>query len=108
MAEKNQKKIGKTAFVDLVAEKANKEIDITKKDTEVVVNAVLDTIIDCMHKETNITIPNFGAFKIQEMKARKGRNIVDNSTIKIPAHKRVKFSAGKLLKEAVASKKKKK
>lgn len=99
-------KIGKAEFIDMVTAKANESIEITKKDTKIVVEAVFSSIVDCMNKGINITIINFGSFVIQKVKARKGRNINDGSVINIPAHKRVKFTAGKDLKEAVEKKKK--
>ena len=96
-------KIGKLEFIDQVAEKAG----ISKKDATIAINAAFDVITEDMKKGIDITVPGFGSFKVQEVKAKKGRNIATGETITIPKHKRVKFTAGKTLVDAVSKKKKK-
>lgn len=95
MAEKTR--IGKQDFINEVTENANKTIVITKKDTDTMVNVVIDTIGEILQRGDDLVIPNFGSFKVQDVKARKGRNIQTGETIKIPAHKKVKFTPGKEL-----------
>ena len=101
-------RIGKHLFIDEVTTKANETIEITKKDTETMVNTVIDTIGEILQRGDNLVIPGFGSFKVRDVKARKGRNIATGEVIKIPAHKKVKFSAGKELNEKIATKKKSK
>ena len=96
-------KIGKLEFIDQVAEKAG----ISKKDATIAINAAFDVITEDMKKGIDITVPGFGSFKVQEVKAKKGRNIATGEAITIPKHKRVKFTAGKTLVDAVSKKKKK-
>jgi len=50
----------------------------------------------------------FGKFSVAERAARDGRNPQTGETLKIAASKTVKFSAGKDLKDAINTKKKKK
>jgi DNA-binding protein HU-beta len=48
-----------------------------------------------------VTLIGFGTFSVSKRKARTGRNPRTGATIKIPAHKAPKFTAGKALKDAV-------
>ena len=100
-------RIGKQAFIDEVATNANEVIAITKKDTDTMVNVTLNTIGEILQRGDDLIIPGFGSFKVQDVKARKGRNIQTGEIIKIPAHKKVKFSAGKDLNEKITTKPKK-
>lgn len=104
MAKTKPIRVGKQAFIDQVNEKVNEIIELHKKDTTIVVNAVLDAIAENMAAKNSIVIPGFGTFSVTHMKKRKGRNISNGSEIVIPAHDRVKFSAGKTLKETVEHK----
>lgn len=97
-------KIGKTQLIEMVAEQSG----YSKKDTANILNAAFDAIKKCMTNGTDVTITDFGSFKVQFVKARKGRNIQTQEIINIPAHNRVKFTAGKSLSDAVAASKKKK
>lgn len=91
------KKITKQEFIDRVAKKAN----ISKKDANIAVNAMINVIGDAMGNEENIVIPDFGSFKIQKYKAKKGRNIHTGESITIPAHNKIKFTPGNALKARV-------
>jgi DNA-binding protein HU-beta len=48
-----------------------------------------------------VSLVNFGTFTISKRKARMGRNPRTGESLKIPAAKVPKFSAGKVLKSAV-------
>ena len=73
----------------------------TKKDIEVVVNEVFDTIKNTLASGEKVTIAGFGTFEVVERAARTGRNPKDGSTIQIPASKAPKFKASKNFKDAV-------
>lgn len=87
----------KADLVVKIAEKAN----ITKANAERALNAFLDTVESTLVKDGKLTLTGFGTFKVEERKARTGRNPRTGDKIEIPATKVVKFSPGKLLKEAV-------
>jgi len=70
-------------------------------EVETIVNATLDTIKDALSKGENVKIPGFGTFKVEQRKARTGRNPRTGADIPIPAHGAVKFSPGKSLKGMV-------
>ena len=98
---KKKTKISKTELIANVA--AN--LDLPKDSVATVVNAMLDEIGSNLKKGVDVTIMDFGSFKVQKVKARKGRNIHTGDAVMIPAHKRVKCTAGKKLSEAVGKKK---
>ena len=88
----------KAELINLVAEKA----DISKKESDEVVGAVIDSIREALVKGEKIQIVGFGTFEVKERGERKGRNPRTKEEITIPASKLPTFKAGKALKDAVA------
>lgn len=91
-------KISKTELISAVADNVKE----SQKVVADVVNAALDVIAENLKDGVDVTIMDFGSFKVQQVQARKGRNIHTGETVTIPAHKRVKFTPGKKLSEAVS------
>lgn len=90
--------MNKTELIKKVAEVTG----VTKKDTEKVVNGVLETIQDVLESEDSVAILGFGTFLVRQREAREGRNPKTGEPIMIPASKVVVFRPGKTLKETVA------
>ena len=90
--------MNKTELIAATAEKAN----LSKKDTEAAVNAVIDVITEALKKGDKVQLVGFGSFETRERAARVGRNPKTKEEIKIPATKVPAFKAGKALKDAVA------
>lgn len=74
---------------------------LTKKQTQNVIDAVVETIGDTLSRGEKVTLVGFGTFQIVSRKARVGRNPQTGQTIQIPAKKVPKFRAGKSLREKV-------
>jgi DNA-binding protein HU-beta len=74
---------------------------LTKADADKAVDAVLDSITGALKKGDEVRLVGFGTFKVAKRAASEGRNPRTGETIKIPASKRPKFTAGKALKDAV-------
>ncbi|MDN5326368.1 MAG: DNA-binding protein HU-beta [Moorella sp. (in: firmicutes)] len=87
--------------MDLVASVAEKT-DLTKKDAEKVVNAVLASIEEALAQGEKVQLVGFGTFEIKERAARVGRNPRTGEEIQIAATRAPVFKAGKALKDAVA------
>jgi DNA-binding protein HU-beta len=85
---------------DLIAELA--KVTGTKKEAETAVNSVFDIITKALEMKETVTLVGFGTFKVDERKARTGRNPKTGEEIKINAKSVPKFVAGKGLKDAVA------
>jgi DNA-binding protein HU-beta len=73
----------------------------TKVQTEKALDAVIASLTEALQEGDSVTFTGFGSFKVTDRAQRKGRNPRTGKEITIPASKAVKFTAGKLLKEAV-------
>ena len=96
--------MNKVELVAAIADKAG----ITKADAERALNAFTETVEETLKKGEQIALVGFGTFGIVERAAREGRNPPTGKTIKIPAKKAPKFTAGKALKDAAEKAKAKK
>ncbi len=90
--------MNKAELIAAAAEKA----ELSKKDTEAAVNAMIDVITDVLKKGDKVQLVGFGSFETRKRAARVGRNPKTKEAIKIPASKVPAFKAGKALKDAVA------
>lgn len=89
--------MNKTELIMAVAEKAN----ISKKDADTAVNAVIDTIVDTLAKNDKVQLVGFGTFEVRNRSERQGRDPRTNSPITIPASKVPAFKVGKAFKSAI-------
>ncbi len=89
--------MNKAELIAKIAEKA----EVSKAQSEKLLNATLSSIHDGLTKDGNLTLVGFGTFSVVKRAARKGRNPQTGKTIKIPAKNVVKFKPGKNLKDAV-------
>ena len=92
---------------ELIAEIAQKT-GLTKKDAEQAVKALVETVTEQLKKGNKVQMVGFGTFEVSKRAAREGRNPQTGESMKIKASKAPKFKAGKGLKDAVNTSKKKK
>lgn len=90
--------MNKAELITAVADKTG----LSKKDSEVAVNAALDTITETLESGEKVQLVGFGVFDVKERAARIGRNPKTKEEIEIPASRVPQFKAGKMLKEAVS------
>ena len=88
----------KTELVEAVMKAANIE---TKKQAEMAVDALFDTIVKTMSRGEEVAITGFGTFRTVKRAARMGINPKTGEKIHIAASIKPKFRDGKVLKEAV-------
>ena len=81
--------------------KVSEETGFSRKDTEKIVNATLDSIINTLAGGDKVQLVGFGAFEVKERAARLGRNPKTKEEIRIPESRVASFKVGKALKEAV-------
>jgi len=74
---------------------------LSQKDAAAAVEAFLAATTKALKKGDTVTLIGFGTFKVVKTAARKGRNPQTGKEIQIKASKRVKFAAGKALKDSV-------
>jgi DNA-binding protein HU-beta len=84
-----------------LAEEVSGKTGLTKKVTQNVIDAVIETIGDTLSRGEKVTLVGFGTFQVASRKARKGVNPQTRKTIQIPAKKVPKLVPGKTLKEKV-------
>ena len=94
----------KAEFVSLVASKA----DLTKKDSEKALDAIIESIEETLKKGESVTFVGFGTFSVTERAARTARVPRSGKEIKVPAKNAVKFKVGKNFKDLIAGTKTKK
>jgi integration host factor subunit beta len=90
----------KAELVERIAAKIN----LTKKDTERVVNIVFGSIIQSLAGSDKVELRGFGSFRVRSRESRDGRNPRTGDKVAIPPKKVPFFKAGKELRELVDGK----
>ncbi len=88
----------KAEFIQAVAEKAG----LSKKDTQTVIDAALETITEALKEGKQVSFIGFGTFLTTQRAPRKAKVPGTDKIVEIPATRGVKFKVGKKLKDAVA------
>jgi integration host factor beta subunit len=86
---------------DLIERVAAKVPHISRKDTELVVNTVFESMTAALRSSDRIEIRGFGSFQVKIREAREGRNPKTGDEVKIPAKRTPFFKVGKELKERI-------
>jgi len=74
---------------------------LNKKDAEVIVNTIFDSIGDALAGGDRVEIRGFGSFTIRNRDAREARNPKSGEIVSIPAKKTPFFKTGKELRVRV-------
>jgi DNA-binding protein HU-beta len=90
--------VGRQDLIKLVAQKEGKSI----KETTGFVNATLETIRETLESNESVRLVGFGVFSVRDTAASVRVNPQTREKINVPARKRVKFTPGKELNDAVA------
>lgn len=86
-----------------LVEKVSERIDLTKKQTEEIVNTIFGSITNSLSEGDKVELRGFGSFRVRSRDARQGRNPKTGATVQIPAKKVPFFKAGKELRGMVNS-----
>lgn len=89
----------KADLVELVAAK----VYLTKKDTEVVVDTILDSITKALASANDgkVELRGFGSFRTRQRRARQGRNPQSGQAVHVPAKRIPFFKPGKELRQLI-------
>lgn len=87
--------MNKNELLAIVAER----LDFSKKDTEEVVDTLLDVISEALVKGDKVVLSGFGTFEVRERIGRTGVNPRTGEPITIPSQKTPAFKVGKALKD---------
>ena len=94
-----EKIVNKTELIDIVAKKSG----MTKVETESLLTATLETIVETVAKGERVTLVGFGSFEARERKARYGRNPQSGEKLYIPSARIPTFSVGNFFKNKVSN-----
>ena len=88
----------KREFITHVAERLPY---LTRRDAEIIVDTIFDSMADALVQGDRIEIRGFGSFKVTNRRAREGRNPRTGESVQIPAKKYPLFKIGKELHERI-------
>ena len=82
---------------ELAAAVANRLPYLTRKDAEIIVNTIFDSMTEALAQGSRIEIRGFGSFAVKLRPAREGRNPRTGETVQIPEKRSPHFKIGKEL-----------
>jgi integration host factor subunit beta len=85
---------------DLI-EEVSRVVEMTRKDSEVIVESIFESIVRALHGGDKIEIRGFGSFRTRERQARIGRNPKTGERVDVPAKRIPFFKPSKELKDLV-------
>ena len=87
---------------DLI-EEVSRLAELTRKDSEVIVETIFDSVVRALRSGDKIEIRGFGSFRTRQRKPRVGRNPKTGDRVEVPAKKIPFFKPSKELKDMVNS-----
>jgi integration host factor subunit beta len=75
--------------------------DLTRRDGEVIVDTIFDSVIQALKSGDKIEIRGFGSFRIRQRKPRIGRNPKTGAKVEVPAKRVPYFKPSKELRDLV-------
>ena len=88
----------KSVLIEKVSERVG---SLTRKQTEIVVDTVFESIKESLVKGEKIEIRGFGNFKTKTRKPRRARNPKTGEKVDVPGKRVLHFKVGKALREAM-------
>ncbi|MEM7007953.1 MAG: integration host factor subunit alpha [Thermodesulfobacteriota bacterium] len=84
-----------------LADVIHTKIGLSKRESAEIVEFFFDIAKDRLSKGEGIKLPRFGSFRVQNRKARKGRNPATGETIEIAERKAVVFKPSRFLRDSI-------
>ena len=85
---------------DLVDE-VSRATDLSRKDSEVIVEALFDSVVKALKNSDKLEVRGFGSFRIRKRKSRQGRNPKTGEKVDVPEKKVPYFKPSKELKDLI-------
>jgi integration host factor subunit beta len=85
---------------DLI-EEVSRVVEMTRKESEVIVEAIFDSVVRSLRDGDKIEIRGFGSFRTRERRPRVGRNPKTGARVEVPAKRIPYFKPSKELKDLV-------
>ena len=87
---------------DLIEEVA-RVVEVTRKDSEVIVDAIFESVVRALRNGDKIEIRGFGSFRTRQRQPRIGRNPKTGARVDVPSKRIPYFKPSKELKDVVNS-----
>jgi integration host factor subunit beta len=82
-------------------EEVSRVVEMSRKDSEVIVETIFDSIVRALRAGDKVEIRGFGSFRTRQRKARIGRNPKTGERVDVPAKRIPFFKPSKELKDLV-------
>jgi integration host factor subunit beta len=82
-------------------EDVSRVVEMSRKDSEIIVETIFDSIVKSLKAGDKIEIRGFGSFRTRQRKPRIGRNPKTGTRVDVPAKKIPYFKPSKELKDLV-------
>jgi len=82
-------------------EEVSRTVEMTRKDSEEIVETIFESIVSSLHKGDKIEIRGFGSFRTRQRQPRVGRNPKTGSRVDVPSKRIPFFKPSKELRDAV-------
>jgi len=82
-------------------EEVSRVVEMTRKDSEVIVEAIFDSVVRSLRGGDKIEIRGFGSFRTRKRQPRVGRNPKTGARVDVPAKRIPYFKPSKELKDLV-------
>jgi integration host factor subunit beta len=82
-------------------EEVSRVVEMTRKDSEVIVEAILGSVVRALRTGDKIEIRGFGSFRTRSRQPRVGRNPKTGDRVDVPAKRIPYFKPSKELKDLV-------
>ena len=82
-------------------EEVSRVIEMTRKDSEVIVESIFDSVVRALRAGDKIEIRGFGSFRTRQRQPRIGRNPKTGTRVEVPAKRIPYFKPSKELKDLV-------
>lgn len=82
-------------------EEVSRVVEMSRKDSEVIVETIFDSIVRALRTGEKIEIRGFGSFRTRQRQARIGRNPKTGTRVEVPAKRIPYFKPSKELKDLV-------
>jgi len=82
-------------------DEVSRVVEMTRKDSEVIVEAIFDSIVRSLRTGDKIEIRGFGSFRTRQRQPRVGRNPKTGTRVEVPSKRIPYFKPSKELKDLV-------
>lgn len=89
---------------DLIDEVNKRFPHLSRRDSEVIVNSIFDSMVNAMERGERIEIRGLGSFVVKHRRAREGRNPKSGAIVSVSAKRVPFFKVGKELRFRVDGK----